>query len=92
MVVSKAHIEGFGTLPSKDKSPLVVDSDAMKPGQIPLQGFKVIARRGFKVPQIHGSVQHVKFPQSTFEDGWRELPGVLRWMAIEKGFSGFVAE
>jgi len=62
VVIGKAHIKSFRTLPSEDKAPLVVDSDAVKPDQISLQGFKVIVRRGFEVPKVHGGIQHVKFP------------------------------
>jgi len=71
---------------------LVIDPDAVEPDQIPLQGFKVIARGGLEIPQFHGGVKHVQFSQSGFEDGRREPPDVLHRVAIEHCFSGSVAE
>jgi hypothetical protein len=59
------------TLPPKDDPPLVVDPDAVKPLQITLERLEAVARWGFEIGQIRGTIQVVEFLiRSLYHVGW----------------------
>lgn len=65
MVVGNFHIMRFTIVPTKAKSPLVVDSNAMLSGAIANEPFQVVARRNQQVIQRLRGVKHRKLAKSS---------------------------
>jgi hypothetical protein len=61
MIINDFDISGFVIDPFKANAPLIVDSDAVLSGSVPLQFFKMIARRSQQILQIHGIIQVDQF-------------------------------
>jgi len=69
MVVLDPHLLRSEPSPNERNSPLIIDSDAMKPCPIALQGFQAVSRRRPQVPQLSGVMKHVELPPHNAGDG-----------------------
>ena len=62
MIVAELYIVGMPVNPTKTKSPLIVDADAMLTSTIAVQNFKPAARRHHQEIEACGTVKQVEFP------------------------------
>ena len=61
MVVRYPDFKCVSRLPAKQDSPLVVHSNAMQTPQIATKCFEPIARRGAKILEVLGAIEHIEF-------------------------------
>jgi hypothetical protein len=63
--------------PLETDAPLIVDSDAVLPRSVSLEGFKAIARRSHQVTKRHCRLDTIKFAKRLFRESgkcWDVLP------------------
>jgi hypothetical protein len=56
VIISYGDVHGTSIRPSKNHSPLVVDSDAMKTREISLESFEPVSRWGGEITQCFSIV------------------------------------
>jgi len=62
VVVDKPDIKRAGALPAEDDTPLIVDSNTVKPIKIATQCLEAIAWRTTKVLQNLGRIEEIQLP------------------------------
>ena len=60
MVVDDLHVVGLCVMPPKDKTPLLVDSNAVEAGPTSAKRLEPIARRGPEVSEFVGCVERIE--------------------------------
>jgi len=68
MIISNIDVFGTSVCPAEHDSPLIVDPDAVKTFVVSLQSLQPVSRRGRKITQPFGIIQHVELPSSRFRD------------------------
>ncbi len=68
MIISNIDVFGTSVGPAEHDSPLIVDPDAVKTFVVSLQSLQPVSRRGRKIAQPFGIIQHVELPRSDFRD------------------------
>ena len=67
MVVRDVNVAGSSIPPSKDNSPLIVDSDAMETLQIATQRLQSVAGGSSQIRYPSGVMDHVEFPSGNLD-------------------------
>ena len=89
MIIGDLNVLGFAVDPTKTKSPLIVDADAMLPFAITGQFLQVIPRRNAQVFERLGRIEHCKLTEGSTLQVPRES---LDPFALEKAFRVLVGE
>lgn len=92
MIVDDSNFTGVCLVPLKDKTPTVVDSDAMVSLEIPFEKLKTISGRRAKVSQVSRRVEHIQLLQRRPEYLGRVLTNPAGWSIVEKIFRCLVAK
>ncbi len=71
MVIDNPHFVLRAISPAENNPPLLVDSNAPEPGQLPLQLFKSIARGNLKILNDSCLIDHAQLTPGPFLD----IPG-----------------
>ena len=68
MIISNIDLQRTGFRPAEYYSPPIIDPDAMKALELPLQGFEPVSGWGREVTQSFSIIQEVELPSSNFLD------------------------
>jgi hypothetical protein len=91
VIVSYTDLHRTSVRPSKNYSPLVIDSDAMKTLEVSLESFEPVSRWGGKITQRFSIIQDVELPGSDFLD--TSPPNTFAKSALfEEPFNGCISE
>jgi hypothetical protein len=77
MVVYNFNFVGVSGHPFETNSPLLVDSDAMLPFPVALQGFQCVSRRNPEIFEPNCGIQELQFMQGLLLDVAWQSPGEL---------------
>jgi hypothetical protein len=69
MVIDNGNFGGTGRGPAEHDSPLVIDADGMKTGEITMEGFQAIARGNGEVRKVFRSIHLHELAQAYARNG-----------------------
>jgi hypothetical protein len=92
VIVDDRNLICVAIAPSEKQSPLPIDTNRMKSGQIPRESLEVIAWRAPELIEVNGSVAHVRLSERNIPNLRRNAAKSAGATTMIQGFRRRVAE
>ena len=92
MVIHDGDVGRTGMCPAEHDAPLIIDSDRVKAGEVPLKRLEPVAGRYAQVEKDLGCVEHVELAQGNSTDVGRDSPGQAPRLSVIERLRGTIGE